>query len=341
MRFAAFYNFWLLLLLPLMVAFFAWALVARRRALLRFVRWPLAEKLTRDLSRGRQFWKYGLLGLGTFFLILALTGPQFGAKLDMAQRKGVDVMLVLDVSRSMRAEDIKPSRLARAKHQIRGLLDLLEGDRVGLVVFAGKAFVQCPLTTDYGALDMFLNILDAGSISAQGTAIGDALRLAVRTFDEGDLQHEAIVVFTDGEDHVGKPLEAAREAAERGVRVFAVGLGTPDGELIPETQEAGGVSYHKDESGNYVKTRLDESTLRAIALETDGDYYRSTLGGDELEAIYDQIAQMEQKEIGSTRYTRYEERFQWPLILALCCFFAEAFLGDARVRVREWKGRFE
>ena len=122
MRFAALYNFWLMLLLPLMVAFFAWALLARRRALKRFVHWPLAQKLTRDLSRGRQFWKYGLLGLGTFFLILALTGPQFGAKLDMAQRKGIDVMLVLDVSRSMRAEDVKPSRLARAKYQIRALL---------------------------------------------------------------------------------------------------------------------------------------------------------------------------------------------------------------------------
>ena len=341
MRFAALYNFWLLLLLPLLVAFFAWALLARRRALLRFARWPLAQKLTRDLSRGRQLWKYGLLGLGTFFLILALTGPQLGAKLDMAERKGVDVMVILDVSRSMRAEDVKPSRLERAKHQIRGLLDLLQGDRVGLVVFAGKAFVQCPLTTDYGALEMFLNILDAGSISAQGTAIGDALRLAVRTFDPGDLQHEAVIIFTDGEDHKGQPLEAAREAADRGVRVFAIGLGTPDGELIPEADEGGGVSYHKDEAGNYVKTRLDEGTLQAVALETDGDYYRSTLGGAELNAISTQIAQMDQKEIGSTRFTRYEERFQWPLILALGCFLAEAFLGDARVRSREWKGRFE
>jgi Ca-activated chloride channel family protein len=340
MRFAALYNFWLLLLLPLLVSFFAWALLARRRALVRFARWPLAEKLTRDVSRGRQFWKYGLLGMGTLLLILALSGPQFGTKLEMARRKGVDVILVLDVSRSMAAEDVKPSRLERAKHQIRGLVDLLEGDRVGLVVFAGKAFVQCPLTTDYGAVEMFLAILDVGSVSVQGTAIGDALRLATRSFDPGDLQHKAIVLFTDGEDHVGQPLEAAREAAVQGVRVFAVGLGTPDGELIPQAQEGGGFSYHKDERGNYVKTRLDEDTLQAMALETAGDYFRSTLGGAELEAIYGQIAQMEQKEIGSTRLTRYEERFQWPLLLALCCFFVEALLGDARVQSREWKGRF-
>jgi Ca-activated chloride channel family protein len=307
---------------------------------LRFARWPLAEKLTRDLSRGRQFWKYGLLVMGMLFLILALTGPQFGTVLEMARRKGVDVMMVLDLSRSMRAEDIKPSRLARAKHQIRGLLDLLEGDRVGLVVFAGKAFVQCPLTTDYGAVEIFLDILDAGSVPVQGTAIGDAVRLAMRSFDEGDLQHKAVVLFTDGEDHVSQPLEAARAAAEQGVRIFAVGLGTPAGELIPEEQEGGGFSYHKDERGNYVKTRLDESTLRQMALESDGDYFRSTLGGAELDAIHDQIAQMEQKEIGSTRLTRYQERFQWPLFIALFCFFAETFLGDVRVRKDEWKGRF-
>ena len=339
MRFSSLINFWLLLLLPLLASFFAWALMARRRALVRFARWPLAAKLTRDLSRGRQFWKYALLGFGTLFLILALAGPQFGTKLEMAQRKGVDVMLVLDVSRSMAAEDAKPNRLARAKYQIRQLLDLLEGDRVGLVIFAGKAFVQCPLTTDYGAIDMFLDILGPGSVSAQGTAIGDALRLATRSFDPDDRQHKAVVLFTDGEDHVGRPQAAAQAAAEQGVRVFAVGLGTPDGELIPQVA-GGGVSYHKDEQGNYVKTRLDEGGLQAMALETEGDYFRSTLGGIELEAIYSQIAQMEQKDIGSSRLTRYEDRFQWPLFAALLCFFAEAFLGDARVRSREWKGRF-
>ena len=225
MRFANLYNFWLLLLLPFLAAFLAWALWARRRALARFARSPLTEKLTRNLSRGRQVGKCVLLGLGTFFAILALTGPQFGTQLEMAQRKGVDVMLVLDVSRSMQAEDVKPSRLARAKYQIRGLLDLLRGDRVGLVVFAGQAFVQCPLTTDYGAVELFLDVLDAGAIPVQGTAIGDAVRLATRSFEESEGQHKAIVLFTDGEDHVGRPLAAAQAAAAQDIRLFAVGLG--------------------------------------------------------------------------------------------------------------------
>ena len=326
MRFANLYNFWLLLLLPFLAAFFAWALWARRRTLAHFARSALAEKLTRNLSRGRQMGKYVLLGLGTFFAILALTGPQFGHPTRNGPAQGVDVMLVLDVSRSMQAEDVKPSRLARAKYQIRSLLDLLQGDRVGLVVFAGQAFVQCPLTTDYGAVELFLDVLDAGVVPVQGTAIGDAVRLATRSFEEGEGQHKAIVLFTDGEDHVGQPLAAAQAAAGQGVRIFAVGLGTPDGELIPTEEEDGGVSFHKDKRGQYVKTRLDESTLQDMTLETGGDYFRSTLGGAELAALYDQIAEMDQREIGSTRLTRYQERFQWPLLLALCCFFAEAFL---------------
>jgi Ca-activated chloride channel homolog len=318
MRFATPENFWLLLLLPLLAIFFAWATLARRRALLRFVRWPLAEKLTRDLSRARQYVKYALLGLGVLWTILALCGPQFGTKLEMAKRKGVDVMLVLDVSRSMLAQDLKPSRLVRAKQQIRELLDQLEGDRVGLIVFAGQAFVQCPLTLDYGAVEMFLDVLDAGMIPVQGTAIGDALRLATRCFDEEDDQHKVIVLLTDGEDHVSDPLDAAEKAAEQG-----------------------GFSYHKDEGGNYVKTRLDEATLKAVALNTDGDYFRSSLGGGELSIIGERIAQMDQKEFSSTRFTQYEERFQIPLLLALLAFLSEAFLGEKRARSGEWKGRFE
>ncbi|MEC8646795.1 MAG: VWA domain-containing protein [Candidatus Latescibacterota bacterium] len=341
MRFSSPETFWFLLLIPLLCVFFAWATLARRKALLRFVGWPLAEKLTRDFSRRRQFGKYALFGIGTLWAVVALCGPQFGAKLDMAQRKGVDVVLVLDVSRSMLAEDLKPSRLARAKQQIRELIDLLQGDRVGLIVFAGQAFVQCPLTLDYGAVDMFLDVLDAGMIPVQGTAIGDALRLAARTFDAEDEQHKVVVLFTDGEDHISEPLVAAQDAAEQGIHVFAIGLGTAGGELIPEMQQGGGTSYHKDERGNYVKTRLDEATLKEIALSTNGGYFRSSLAGQELVAISEQIAQMDQKEFASTRFTQYEERFQFPLFLALCCFFIEAFLGDKRARSVEWKGRFE
>jgi len=340
MRFGAPLSFWLLLLLPLIVALLLWALMAKRRDLARFAELTMAEKLTRNASRGRQHLKGALRVTGTLFLILAMTGPQFGAKLAMAQRRGVDVVIALDVSRSMLAEDVKPSRLERAKHQIGELLERMEGDRVGLVVFAGQTFVQCPLTLDYGGVRMFLDIIDAGTIPVQGTAIADAVRVATRCFEEGDRQHKVIVLFTDGEDHVGRPAAAAEAAAAEGVRIFAVGLGTQTGELIPEPEEGGGLSFHKDRQGQYVKTRLDEGTLEQMVLATDGDYYRSSLGGGELESIYGQIARMDQKELGSTRFTQYEERFQIPLLLALVCLFAEAFLGDGRTREKEWRGRF-
>ena len=340
MRFSAPESFWLLLLLPFLGLFFVWALVRKRRALELFASLALAARLTQSVSPGRQYGKYVLSLAGMFFLILALTAPQFGAKLAMAQRKGVDVVVMLDVSRSMLAQDVKPSRLDRAKYQIGQLLDRLRGDRVGLVVFAGKAFTQCPLTLDHGTLRMFLDIVGTDTVPVQGTAIGDAIRLAAKCFEEGDRQHKVAVLFTDGEDHVGKPLEAAEEAAEAGLRIFAVGLGTPAGELIPEEEVKGGLSFHKDRQGQYVKTKLDEEALQRIALSSDGDYFRSSLGGKELDLIHEQVAQMDQKEFGAARFTQYEERFQIPLLLALACFLAEAWLSDRRQQQQEWRGRF-
>ena len=340
MRFSAPLNFWLLLLVPLLGGFLAWGILARRRALARFARWEMVERLLHNVGPLRPYVRAALSLSGVFFLILALTGPQFGAKLSMARRRGVDVMVALDVSRSMLARDVKPSRLERAKHQIGELLDRLGGDRVGLVVFAGQAFVQCPLTLDYGAVRMFLEVVKAGDVPVRGTAIGDAVRVAARCFDEKDPRHKVIVLFTDGEDHAGRPVEAARAAYGKGVRLFVVGLGTPEGELIPERDEAGGVRFHKDRRGRYVKTRLDEATLEKMALAADGAYFRSTLSGEELDEICRRISRMERKDLGSVRYTQYEERFQIPLFVAMVCFFAEAFMGDGRQREEAWRGRF-
>ena len=341
MRFAHPDYLWLLLALPLLALFAFWAVAAKRRALARFASSQVAGRLTRSVSVARQNWKYGIAVWGFAFLALALSGPQFGAELTMAKRKGVDLVIALDVSRSMLAEDIGPNRLQRARFQTGELLDRLEGDRVGLVVFAGKAFVQCPLTLDYGALRLLLSVVDAGSIPVQGTALGEAIELARNCFDEGDRQHKAIVLFTDGEDHVADPIAAADRAAAEGVRIFAIGMGTPDGELIPIRQEGGGVDFHRDHAGNPVKTRLDEGVLREVAALSEGAYYRSSLRGAEIEEIYREIANMDQKEFESQRFTRYEERYQIPLALALVCFALESLLGDRRQQRREWRGRFE
>lgn len=340
MHFGSPQNFWLLLLVPLLGAFLAWAISRKRRALERFVSSELSPRLTRNLSRGRQSWKCAFLVAGVLFLVLALTAPQFGAKLAMAQRKGVDVVMVLDVSRSMLARDVRPSRLQRAKYQIARLMERLQGDRVGLVVFAGEARVRCPLTLDHEVLRTFLEVVDTRSIPVQGTAIGDALVLAAGCFEEGERSHKAVVLFTDGEEHVGEPLEAAEGIAAEGVRVFAVGMGTEGGELIPGQDEEGSLNYHKDALGQYVKTRLDEPMLEQIALGTGGDYFRSSLGGGELDALHEQISGMDEKEFGSLRFTSYEERFQIPLLVALLCFLAEAWMSDRRRLEGPWRGRF-
>ena len=340
MHFGASTSFWLLFLLPFLGVFFIWAAARKRRGLVAFVGRELAAKLTQNVSRPRQRAKYVLLVVGAFFLVLALTAPRFGTRLAMAQRRGVDVMVLLDLSRSMLAEDLKPSRLERAKYQIGRLIDRMRGDRLGLVVFAGQAFVQCPLTLDYGAVQMFLDVVGTDTVPVQGTAVADAIAVAAECFDEGDRQHKVMVLFTDGEDHTGDPLAEAERVAEEGVRIFAVGLGTPDGELIPEPESGGALSYHKDRQGQYVKTRLDEEPLSQVALAANGAYFRSSLQGGELDAIYDEIARMDQKEFGAARFTQYEERFQIPLFVALVCFLAEAWLVDRRRGEEEWRGRF-
>ena len=333
-------SFWFLFLIPSLGLFFMWVAARKRRALAQFAGTELADKLTQGISRPRQRSKTALFVAGSLFLVLALTGPQLGAKLSMATHKGVEVVVVLDVSRSMRAQDLQPSRLQRAKYQIGQLVDQLSGDRIGLVGFAGVAQVVCPLTLDHGALRLFLEVLDTDFIPVQGTALAEALRTAARCFDATSTSSKAVVLFTDGEDHLGTALETAGELAELGIRVFAVGMGTQDGELIPEESYAG-LNYHKDSEGNYVKTRLDEGFLQQLTLETDGDYYRTSLGGDELERIYDGLRDLEQREFGSNRFTQFEERYQFPLFVALLFFTTELLLSECRRQPVEWRGRFE
>jgi Ca-activated chloride channel family protein len=251
----------------------------------------------------------------------------------------VDVVVALDVSRSMLAQDVKPSRLERARFQIAELSERLRSDRMGLVLFAGQALVQCPLTLDHSALRTYLNQADPTAVPVPGTALAEAIRLADRSYPEGSHQYKALILFTDGENFQEDPLAAARQAADRGVRIFAVGLGTPEGDLIPEGG-ADGRGFHQDARGNYVKTRLAEETLQKIALTGDGAYYRSSVGGTEIGAIAEQIGHLDQRDLGTARLVQQEERFQIPLLLALACFAAEAWLSERRRGRREWQGRF-
>lgn len=332
--------FYLLLLVPALALFYAWAFRRKRRALHAFGSPALMEKLASAVSRVRQGIKAGLIVAGFLFLSLALVQPQFGAQLELVHRRGIDLMVVLDVSLSMLAEDIKPNRLSRAQFEIADLIDRLGGDRVGLVAFAGRSVVLCPLTLDYGAAKLFLNSANADLISEQGTAVAEAIRTATRAFATGERKYKAVLLITDGENHTEDPIAAARTAAEAGVRVFVVGVGTPGGELIP-IRDGDRVDYLRDRNGNVVKTRLDERTLQAIAQEADGAYARAGGSGMGLQAVYGHIQEMEKRDLGSRRYAQYKHRYQWPLALALLCFFGEALLSDRRRERGEWRGRFE
>lgn len=340
MRFGNPQAFWYLLALPVLFGLFVWSFRARKAALERFGSPALMQKLTSATSRPRQVLKTALMLVFFFFACLALVEPRFGSRTDTVHRRGVDVLVALDTSLSMLAEDIRPNRLMRARYEIESFIDRLEGDRIGLVAFAGQSFVLCPLTLDYGAAKLFLDSVDTGLIPSRGTAIAGAIKTATRAFGGEERKHKALVLITDGEDHADDPVEAARAAADAGVRIFSVGIGTREGELIPVRKD-GRVDFLKDEQGHVVKTRLDESTLQQIAQLTDGGYVRAQGGGVGLEEVYAQIAAMEKKDLGTRTLSQYRHRYQWPLAFALICLILESFLSDRRRVDVAWHGRFE
>ncbi|MDZ7372750.1 MAG: VWA domain-containing protein [candidate division KSB1 bacterium] len=337
LRFANPDILYLFLGLPALVAFYLAVFRWKRKALERFGRWEQVQRLTAGVSWGRQRLKAALLVAVVMLLILALARPQIGTRLEEVKREGIDIVVAVDVSRSMLAEDVRPNRLEKAKHELRNLIRRLRGDRIGLVIFAGQAFLQCPLTLDYGAAEMFVDILDPGLIRDQGTAIAEAIRTALKAFNQAERKHKVLILITDGEDHEGRLVEAAKEAARQGVVIFTIGVGDPQGAPVPLVNELGQkVGFKKfvrpDGTEEIVMSRLDEVTLQKIALETGGKYYRATGTEGELSKILDEISGMEKKELGSLRFTHYEDRYQYVLGVAL-------FLLIAEQMIPEWKRR--
>lgn len=336
MRFAAPENFLILLGVIAMGIFVFWS-ISRKRALLdRFGDLPLILKTAPFLSFARQRTKAVLLVLGLAMVAVALARLQFGTHLELLKREGVDVVVAVDVSNSMRARDMKPSRLEKAKQEIRGVIDRLQGDRIGLVAFAGEAFIQCPLTLDYSAARFLLGAMDHTSVSVQGTSLSAAIEMSRRSFNQLEKKHKVLILLTDGEDHQGGAEEAADEARKEGIKIYTVGIGNPAGEPIPVLDRNGNqVGFRKDESGEVVVSKLDEATLQKIALATGGKYYHATAGEIELDRIFEEISQMEKKELEGALVTRYDDRFQWPLLLALFFVVGEFFLPDRKRRVIE------
>jgi len=325
---------------PVVVAaLLGWLAVARRRAAARAVAEPaLYARIAPAAAEGVHRARIWLAVLAVLALGLAAGRPQTGTRLGVATRHGIDLMLALDVSDSMRAEDLRPDRLEKARREALSLIGLLDGDRVGVITFAGAAFVQCPLTLDYGAASMLLSAVEPGTISRPGTNLSSAIRKATAALSTRPDRSKALVIFTDGEGHEEDPMEAAREAAEAGVRIYTIGLGSTAGEPIPLSPAEGG-GYKRDRAGNIVMSRLDEGTLMDIASATGGTYYRATRGERELRAIEEELAKMEQGELESRMLAFYEERFQVPMLAALMLLLLATFVPARRPGRLPWAGR--
>lgn len=300
----------------------------------RFASSTLQKLLLPLRSKFKGFFKFSIILFSIVLLIFALANPQVGSKIEEVKQVGIDVYILLDVSLSMEAQDIKPSRLEKAKHEISKLIQRLRGDRIGLVVFSGEAFVQFPLTTDYAAANLFLSAVDVSTVPQPGTAIGPAVRLAARSFKKEEETKKAIIIITDGENHEGDVVKIAEEAASEGISIFAIGLGSATGAPIPVTNANGvQVGYKKDKYGKVVLTKLDENTLKEIASAGDGKYYHGTNTEDELDKVYNDLSQFEQTEYGATKITEYEDRFYYLLFPAILLLIIEFFITGRKNRI--------
>lgn len=333
LRFAHPDYLWALWAIPVLAV--AFILFHRRRmALLRqFVDRSLIADLVPDAGTAKRIIKQTFLLLALALLILAAANPQVGTRLEEIKREGIDVFVALDVSLSMKAEDIRPSRLDKAKRDVSALLRKLKGDRVGLIVFAGEAFVQFPLTADYSAADLFISAVDVESVPTPGTMIGSAIEKGLESFRDDLPTQKVIIVVSDGENTEGDLSGPINKAKEAGVRVYTVGMGTTEGGPIPIYQGGTRTDYKRDRAGSIVLTKLDETALQHIALSTDGTYRRATSGGNEIDDIFNELATLQKTEMGSLQVTGYEDQFHYPLGLAILLLILEVLISERRGRL--------
>ena len=342
-RFENTYVLYALILIPLLTALYLFLQIRRKRRMAAYGDLSLLNKLQPERSPAREHTKFALLMTALAAFIFALANPQVGSSLEKGKRQGVDIMVCLDISNSMLAEDIRPNRLDAAKMALSRFIDNLHGDRIGLVVFAGNAFVQLPITSDYAAAKMFVNYVSPEMMNEQGTNIADALDLAAVSMipeDNGNEQSQklnaltskVILVVSDGEDHFDEAVDLAREVAAMGCTVHTIGIGSTRGEPIPVRAANGSVSYKKDNEGNTVMTRLNESILQDIAAAGNGVYVHATNANMGFEAVQEKIDKMTKTELDEVTFARYESKFQIPLIIGLIALFAEMILLGVKSR---------
>ncbi|MDR0430667.1 MAG: VWA domain-containing protein [Tannerellaceae bacterium] len=329
-RFANPDYLYLLFMLPVLIVFYIYSIIRKRKAIKKYGNPELLSELMPEVSPKRQQWKFWLLFGAITIVIFIITGPQFGSKLETVKRQGVEIMVCLDVSNSMLAEDVVPNRLDKAKQMLSRLTDGFSNDKVGLIVFAGDAFTQLPITSDYISAKMFLSSISPSMVSTQGTAIGAAVNLAVRSFTPNEASDKTIIMITDGENHEDDAIGAAKKAAEKGIRVNIVGMGQPNGSPIPI---GGNNNFMKDREGNVVVTKLNEQMCQEIAAAGQGLYVRADNTNSALKALQNEIDKMNKSELDSKAYSEYDEQFQTLAWIALFLLIAEFLTLDRKNRI--------
>jgi Ca-activated chloride channel homolog len=337
-RFAYNYALYLLLIIPLMTLLF---IILRRNAKKAFNRFgdpDLLINLIPEYSASRPILKFILLSIALIFLVLGIAGPQFGSKLTEVKKKGIEVIIALDVSNSMLATDIQPSRLERAKQSIAKLVDQMSNDKIGMVVFAGDAYTQLPITTDYVSAKVFLDAIHTDMVPIQGTAIGKAIDLAANSFSPDEKSKKAIILITDGENFEDDAPKAANSAAEKGIVVHAIGIGLPQGAPLPIPGNYGQQNFRKDKDGNIVISKLNESLLQQVSSAGGGIYVRANNTSIGLNTIMEALDKLQKTEIESKIYSDYDDRFQYFFAIALILFFVEVLILD---RKNKWLSRID
>jgi len=320
---------YLLVLIPILAFIYLYLANKRKKALEEFGNIDLLNDLMPNVSFKRPTIKFYIMLVAFVVLIISIAGPQYGEKLETVKRKGIELIVALDVSNSMMAQDIEPNRLERAKRAISRLIDKLQNDRVGFIVFAGEAYVQLPITTDYPSAKMFLNAIDTDIVAKQGTAIGSAINKGIASFTEQKDVNRAIIVITDGENHEDDPIEAAKIASEKGIKIYTVGMGLSKGAPIPVK---GGRSndFMKDNQGNVVISKLDEGTLQKIAITGNGAYIPANNIRNGINNLVDELSQLEKSELEAKVYTAYNDIFQYFAGFALLLIILEFLILERK-----------
>jgi len=319
--------------LPVMLILVLWYFISRKQKLKKLGDANLISQLLPYSSKRKRIIKFILFMLGFSSLIIALCNLQTGSKLTEVKREGADIIVCIDVSNSMLAQDLSPDRLTRAKYALEKMIDGLEGDRLGLVIFAGEAYVQLPITTDYSAAKLFLSSIGPGMVPVQGTNVSDAIKKASESFSNDEGKNRAIILITDGENHDSEAIQAAEEAGKNGIMINTIGIGSENGVPIPLIENGVVKGYRKDKQGQTVITKLNTNLLKTIASKANGVFVQASQADIGLGAVLDKIGELDKVQLENKMYTDYEDQFQWFLGLSLVLFFIEFLISE---RVSEW-----